>query len=150
MKQFDDFFKRQTNQVRDQGTRTSRHFECSNHSCPFIHVKVVNLKFWELLQIYIACISPRTNEGIRETDLMTNVLDGEFDQKGYLEVALQRMAYPKALGCPGWQLLLPVTDAMIRYGIDPDKMDVQLKTITEFNPDSLNLNDFKVCYKPYA
>ena len=109
----------------------------------FIPEKVVNLKFWDLLQIFIACISPRTNEGIRTTDLMTNVLD-EFDQKGYLEVALERMAYQKALGCPGWQLLLPVTDALARNGIDPKKIELKVLKITEFNPESLKSREFKV------
>ena len=107
----------------------------------------MNLKFWELLQIFIACISPRTNEGILTNDLMTNVLDGEFDQKGYLEVALERMAYPKALGCPGWQLLLPVTDALATNGIDPNRIYLKLKTITDFNPDALKLTEFKVRFK---
>ena len=108
----------------------------------------MNLKFWELLQIFIACISPRTNEGIRSTDLMTNVLDGEFDQKGYLKVALERMAYPKALGCPGWQLLLPVTDALTNNGIDPNTIEIKLKTVTDFfNPNSIKLTEFKVIKK---
>ena len=106
--------------------------------------KVVNLKFWDLLQIFIACISPRTNEGIRTTDLMTNVLDGEFDQKGYLEVALDRMAYPKVLGCPGWQLLLPVTHALARNGIDPNKIELKVEKITKFSPESLKSREFKV------
>ena len=117
-----------------------------NH--PFVRTfhprKVVNLKFWDLLQIFIACISPRTNEGIRTTDLMTNVLDGEFDQKGYLEVALDRMAYPKVLGCPGWQLLLPVTHALARNGIDPNKIELKVEKITRFNPESLKSREFKV------
>ena len=74
---------------------------------------------------------------------MTNVLD-EFDQKGYLEVALERMAYQKALGCPGWQLLLPVTDALAKNGIDPKKIELKVLKITEFNPESLKSREFKV------
>ena len=75
---------------------------------------------------------------------MTNVLYGEFDQKGYLEVALERMAYPKALGFPGWQLLLPVTDALAKNGIDPKTIEIKLKTITDFNPTAMRLSEFKV------
>ena len=75
---------------------------------------------------------------------MTNVLDGEFDQKGYLKVALERMAYPKALGCPGWQLLLPVTDALTKNGIDPNRIEIKLKTIADFNPNAIKSTEFKV------
>lgn len=78
---------------------------------------------------------------------MTNVLDGEFDQKGYLEVALERMAYPKVLGRPGWQLLLPVTHALERNGIDPNKIELKLETITELKPESLKSSEFKVAFR---
>ena len=47
--------------------------------------------FWEVLQVFLACVSPRTNEGVRTVGIMTDVLE-VFDQRAYLNIVLHRIA----------------------------------------------------------
>jgi len=84
--------------------------------------------FWDVLQIFIACVQPRSNEGIRTVGVLTDVLES-FDQRAYLCKALNRMAYPTFFAGAGWKLLPPVVNRL-KLRVNPNDVDVEVKYVS--------------------
>lgn len=74
----------------------------------------VKFDFWRRIQVFIACVSPRTNDN--KTDILER-----FPQRGYVWKVMQRMALPTGVSVPGWQIVYP--------GLDLD-VTVKLKSIS--------------------